>query len=127
MTIAGIGTQIVDCLRVRKLVDRYGERFLGQVYTDREQSYIRDRRHSTEHYASVWAAKEAVFRSLGTTWRRGMAWTDVEVVCENPLGPTVIVVGPTAELLAARGVASVLVSMAHCRAYATATAIAVRG
>ena len=127
MRIAGIGTQIVDCLRVRKLVDRHGERFLAQVYTAREQLYVRDRRHSTEHYAAVWAAKEAVFRSLGTTWRRGVAWTDVEVVCENPIEPAVIIGGPTAGLLAARGAASVIVTMAHCRAYATATAIAVRG
>lgn len=124
MRIAGLGTQIVDCLRVRKLIDRHGELFLGQVYTLAELAYIRDRRHSTEHYAAVWAAKEAVFRCLGTTWRRGIAWTDVEISCENLLEPVVQITGPTADLLPARGVVQVNVSMAHCRAYATATAIA---
>lgn len=126
MDIAGIGTQVVDCLRVRKLIDQHGERFLAQVYTAREQLFCRDRTRSTEHYAAVWAAKEAVFRSLGTTWRKGVAWTDVEVLCEKPVEPAVIVTGPTKELLDGRGVRNVLVTMAHCRAFATATAIAVR-
>jgi holo-[acyl-carrier protein] synthase len=127
MEIAGIGTHVVDCLRVRKLIERHGEVFLAQVYTLREQVFCRDRRHATEHYAAVWAAKEAVFRSLGTTWRRGTAWTDVEVVCENPVEPFVVVSGPTRELLDQRGVRNVMVTMAHCRAFATATAVAVKG
>jgi holo-[acyl-carrier protein] synthase len=127
MDIAGVGTQVVDCLRVRKLIDRHGEVFLSQVYTPREMTFCRDRAHSTEHYAAVWAAKEAVFRSLGTTWRKGTAWTDVEVLCDNPVEPAVVVTGATKDLLDARGVRNVHLSMAHCRAFATATAIAVRG
>ena len=127
MEIAGLGTQVVECLRVRKLIDRHGEVFLAQVYTLREQVFCRDRTHATEHYAALWAAKEAVFRSLGTTWRRGVAWTDVEVVCDNPVEPYVVVSGPTKELLDQRGVRNVLLTMAHTRAFATATAVAVKG
>ncbi len=127
MEIAGLGTQVVDCLRVRRLIERHGEAFLAQVYTLREQVFCRDRKHATEHYAAVWAAKEAVFRSLGTTWRRGVAWTDVEVVCDNPVEPYVVVSGPTKELLDQRGVKNVLVTMAHTRAFAPAPALAVKG
>lgn len=127
MEIAGIGTQVIDCLRVRKLIDRHEDAFLAQVYTSREQVFCRDRRHATEHYAALWAAKEAVFRSLGTTWKKGTAWTDVEILCENPVDPAVVVTGPTRALLDARGVKNVLVTMAHCRTFATATAMAVRG
>lgn len=127
MEIAGLGTHVADCLRVRKLIERHAERFLDQVYTPREQAFCRERAHATEYYASVWAGKEAVFRSLGTTWRKGIEWTDVEIVCETPLEPVVVVTGPTRGLMEARGVWNVLVTMAHCRAFATATAIAVRG
>lgn len=127
MEIVGLGTQVVDCLRVRKLIERHGELFLTQVYTTREQIFCRDRRQVTEHYAAIWAAKEAVFRSLGTTWRKGVSWTDIEIVCENPLEPTVVITGATTERLAPRGVQRVLVTMAHSRAFATATALAVRG
>jgi holo-[acyl-carrier protein] synthase len=127
MEIAGLGTQVADCLRVRKLIEKHAERFLDEVYTAREQAFCRERAHATEHYAAVWAAKEAVFRSLGTTWRKGTAWTDVEVLCESPVEPAVVVTGATRGLLEARGVRNVMLTMAHCRAFATATAIAVRG
>lgn len=127
MEIAGLGTQVVDCLKVRKLIERHAERFIDQVYTRREQAFCRERTHATEHYAAVWAAKEAVFRSLGTTWRKGIAWTDVEVLCENPIEPAVVVTGATRGLLEARGVRNVMLTMAHCRTFATATAVAVRG
>jgi holo-[acyl-carrier protein] synthase len=127
MNIVGLGTQVMECLRVRKLIDRHGETFLTQVYTDRELRFCNGRTHSTEHFTAIWAAKEAVFRSLGTTWRRGTSWTDVEVVCENGGGPRVVVSGATRELMAARGAGSILLTMAHCRMFATATSIAVSG
>ena len=126
MRIAGIGTQIVECLRVRKLIERHGERFLTQVYTPQELAYIQQTRHTTEHYSAIWAAKEAVYRCLGTTWRRGMAWTDIEVVCDNLVEPGIVLTGAASQLLQARHAQRILVSLAHCRAYATATAIAVR-
>lgn len=126
MEIVGIGTQVVECVRVRKLIDRHGETFLAQVYTPRETRFCNGRAHSTEQFTAIWAAKEAVFRSLGTTWRRGMAWTDIEVVCGNGAGPTVTVSGATRELMTARGADAILLTMAHCRTFATATGIAVR-
>lgn len=126
MDIAGLGTQIVECPRVRKLIDRHGEEFLTQVYTERELIYCRDRTHSTEYYAAFWAAKEAVFRSLGTKWRRGMCWQDVEIICAKAIEPQPIVTGPTKELLESRGVSHILISFAYTRLYATATAIAVK-
>jgi holo-[acyl-carrier protein] synthase len=124
--IVGIGTQVVECVRVRKLIDRHGETFLAQVYTPREVRFCNGKAHSTEQFTAIWAAKEAVFRSLGTTWRRGMCWTDIEVVCEPGTGPRVTVGGATRELMAARGADAVLVTMAHSRAFATATSIAVK-
>ena len=126
MEIAGLGSHVVDCLRVRRLIEEHGEVFLAQVYTMREQVFCRDRKHSTEHYAAIWAAKEAVYRSLGTTWRRGMIWTDVEIVCDNPVEPYVVVSGPTKDLLDQRGVRSILLTMAHTRTFGTATAIATK-
>jgi holo-[acyl-carrier protein] synthase len=67
-----------------------------------------------------------VFRALGTTWKRGTSWADVEVVCDNGGPPQVVVTGPTRELMDARGVNHVMLSTAHCRAFATATALALK-
>ncbi len=118
--IVGIGTQVLECARVRKLIDRHGEAFLRRVYTDREIGRCNADPRTTEAFASVWAAKEAVFRALGRPWRRGTDWTDVEIGAGN----AVAVDGATADRMAATGATRVLVTTACCRAFATATAIA---
>ena len=126
MEIVGLGTQVLECARVRKMIDQHAEAFLKQVYTDREVAYCNTKKQTTENFTALWAAKEAVFRALGTTWKRGMNWADVEVIHDNGTPARVVVVGPTAELLAARGVSQVMLSTAFCREFATATALAVR-
>lgn len=119
--IVGIGTQVLECARVRKLIDRHGEAFLRRVYTDREIGRCNADPRTTEAFAAVWAAKDAVFRALGAPWRRGMDWTDVEIVAGN----AVALSGATADRLTAAGASRVMVTTACCRAFATATGIAV--
>lgn len=126
MEIVGIGTQIVDCAKVRKLIDQHGETFLMQVYTEREIRFCNGRTHVTEHYTSIWAAKEAVLRSLGTKWRRGMDWKEIEVVRKSGDTPVVKLTGLLEEMMIERGAVKCLVTMAHCRNFATATSIAVK-
>ena len=112
MDILGLGTQILDCPRVRKLIERHGERFLYQVFTEREIAFCNERTHSTEFFAAVWATKEAVFRSLGTKWKRGMNWRDVEVIVESAVEPRVELSGSTKELMATRGVVEIKIAFA---------------
>jgi holo-[acyl-carrier protein] synthase len=125
MAIVGLGTQVMECARVRQLIDEHADVFLRQVYTDREVRYCNGKRQTTEQFAALWAAKEAVFRALGTTWKRGTSWTDVEIVCDNGGPPHAVVSGPTRELMVLRGANHVLITMAFCRSFATATAVAV--
>ena len=127
MEIAGIGTHIMECARVRKLIDAHAEKFLREVYTEAEARYCRDRSHSTEYYAAIWAAKEAAFRALGLKGKRGIDWRDVEIFCESAIEPRAVVTGPTRDRMEVRGVGGVLISFSYCRLFATATAIAVRG
>lgn len=126
MDIVGLGTQIIECVRVRKLIDRHAEKFILSVYTEREAAFCRDRTHSTEFYAAVWAAKEAVFRALGMKWHRGIDWRDVEIVCESPVNPQAEIHGPTRSRLKATGATRVMVTYSYTRTFATATAIALK-
>ncbi len=109
---------------MRQLLDEHADAFLRQVYTDREVRFCHAKKQTTEQFTAIWAAKEAVFRALGTTWKRGMSWTDIEIVCEVGAAPHAMVSGATRELQEARGVNHVLLTMAFCRTFATATAIA---
>src|SRR5262245_46605198 len=124
MEIIGIGTDIVECLRIRRMIDRHGEQFLTRVFTERELRYCQRSKHATVHFAGRWAAKEAVLKCLGTGWRKGLCWTDVEV-CNDPSGrPHVRLHAATRDHAGSLGVGEVLISISHCRAYATAYAVA---
>ena len=126
MDIVGVGTDIVECLRIGRMIEQHGELFLNRVFTEREVRYCQSRKRTTEHFAGRWAAKEAVLKCLGTGWRRGMNWTDVEVR-NDPSGiPRVTLNGAVKELADKLGVGTIHLSISHCRAYATAYATAVR-
>ena len=85
MNIIGIGTDIVECLRIAQMIERHGELFITRVYTPHEIQYCQSRKQATQHFAGRWAAKEAVLKALGTGWRRGISWRDVEI--RNACGP----------------------------------------
>jgi holo-[acyl-carrier protein] synthase len=126
MEIVGIGTDIVECLRIGRMIEQHGELFLERVFTAREIRYCQQRKRATEHFAGRWAAKEAVFKCLGTGWSRGMAWTDIEIRNEPNGRPHVLMCGAAKDLAQALGIADILLSISHCRAYATAYALAIR-
>jgi holo-[acyl-carrier protein] synthase len=126
MNIVGIGTDIVECLRIRRMIEQHGELFLTRVYTEREIRYCQSRKHATEHFAGRWAAKEAILKCLGTGWRRGLCWTDMEVRNDPDGRPRVHVCGAAKDLTESLHIADILISMSHCRAYATAYALAIR-
>lgn len=125
MNVLGIGTDITECLRIAQMIERHGELFVTRVYTDHEIEYCRSRRMATQHFAGRWAAKEAVLKAIGTGWRRGISWRDIEI--RNLAGgqPVAILRGGTLEAAIRRGVRCVLVSISHCRSHATAYAVAV--
>ena len=125
MEIVGIGTEIVECPRIGRMIEQHGELFLRRVYSEREIRYCQARKHAIEHFAGLWAAKEAILKALGTGWTRGISWTDLEVRA-GPGGRQRVVLGCGAKDAArARGIGEVLISVAHCRTYATAYALAV--
>jgi holo-[acyl-carrier protein] synthase len=127
MEIVGIGTDIVECLRIGRMIEEHGELFLTRVFTEREIRYCRARKRTTEHFAGRWAAKEAILKCLGTGWKRGLCWTDLEIR-NGPSGqPTVLLAGAAKDLAQTLRISDILVSISHCRAYATAYALAVTG
>lgn len=126
MDIVGIGSDIVECLRIGRMIEQHGELFLTRVFTEREIRYCQERKHATENFAGVWAAKEAIVKSLGLGWSRGLSWTDLEVRHEPVGQPKVLMCGAAKDQAQMLRVADILLTIAHCRAYATAHAIAIR-
>jgi holo-[acyl-carrier protein] synthase len=122
--IIGIGTDIIECLRIAKMIERHGELFINRVYTPHEIQYCQTRKQATQHFAGRWAAKEAVLKALGTGWRRGISWRDVEIRNAPGGRPLVALHGGAREVVEQLGITQMLISISHCRSHATAYAVA---
>lgn len=120
----GLGTDITECLRIARMIERHGELFIDRVYTPEEIRYCQGRKQATQHYAGRWAAKEAILKALGAGWRQGISWRDIEIRNEAGGRPVVAVRGGVRDIVEQLGVAEIHVSISHCRSHATATAIA---
>lgn len=55
--IVGIGTDITECLRIARMIEKHGDLFINRVYTPAEIAYCQNRRSATEHYTGRWCAK----------------------------------------------------------------------
>ena len=123
--IVGLGTDIIEIVRIGRMVERHGEVFLNRVFTPDEIRYCQKRKESYQHFAGRWAAKEAVMKALGTGWIRGVGWQDIEVQVLKTGQPVIRVHGGARDFVEKLSVDNILITISHCRAYATATAIAV--
>ena len=77
--IYGIGTDIIDIRRIKKIIDKYGYRFKKKCFHKTEIEKSENRLNSVESYAKRYAAKEACAKALGTGLARGVFWKDIEV------------------------------------------------
>ena len=117
------GIDLVECGRVGTLVDSYGRRFLQRVFTEAELAHCLGKKRRTEHLAGRFAAKEAVLKVLGTGWRGGIHWTDVEIRNAPSGEPRVRLHGQCARIAEQQGISRVLISISHTATYAVASAI----
>lgn len=79
--ILGTGTDLCEIARIRETLDRFGARFTARCFTEAERRRA-DRRPArrADRYAQMFAAKEACSKALGTGFRKGVFWRDMEVV-----------------------------------------------
>ena len=78
--IYGNGIDIIDIKRIRRVINKYGNRFKNRCFSANEIKISEKRLNSIESYAKRYAAKEACAKALGTGLARGVFWKDIEVV-----------------------------------------------
>ena len=114
-----VGVDIIEISRISATVDRWGDRFLGRIYTPEELDYCRGR---PAQLAARFAAKEAVMKALGTGVR-GVGWRDIEVVRQRGRAPMVRLHGRAAKLSERLVVTEIALSISHSREYAVASVV----
>ena len=108
---------------MRQAIERYGKRILTRVFTDREIAYSERKANRYERYAARFAAKEAGMKALGTGWRGGLGWRDLEVTNLPSGRPTLAFHGKGAELADRLGVRTISLSLTHTAEQAMAMVI----
>jgi holo-[acyl-carrier protein] synthase len=111
--IVGTGVDIVEIARFRKVVEKLKDRFILRVFTPDEQQFCLKHSDPVPHFAVRFAAKEALFKALGTGWAKGVTWLDVEIQREQQKPPLMVLRGEARRLSANMGTHTVHLSLSH--------------
>ena len=111
--IVGLGLDIAEIDRIEAAIVRHGAPFIERLFTPREAAYCESHRNRFERYAGRFAAKDAAMKALGTGWRRGVRWRDIEVVREASGKPTLHLAGVAGELAERMGVKNIALTITH--------------
>jgi holo-[acyl-carrier protein] synthase len=112
-----VGIDLVDLPRFRRVVDRWGDRFLRRVFTPAERSSCEATAQRVLHLAARFAAKEAILKALGPS---GIGWTDIEIPRRPGHGVTPKLYGKAGRRLGRRHLS---VSLTHTEQAAAAVAV----
>lgn len=122
--IAGIGTDLCEVKRIEKAMEApYGARLRERVFTPAEIAYAESKANRWERYAARFAAKEAGMKALGTGWRGGLSWQDLEVANLSSGRPTLRLHGVAAQIAERMGVRNISLTLTHTAEQALAIVI----
>ena len=120
--ILGVGTDIIEVERIRKNIESKNH-FKEKIFSKNEIDYCEKKANKAESYAARFAAKEAFFKALGTGWRNGMSFAEVEIM-NNELGkPQINLFGKAKEVTEKQNCSDIHVSMSHLKEFASAIVI----
>ena len=111
--IVGTGVDLAEVPRIKASIERFGDRFIGRIYTAAEIAYVEHKANKYERYAARFAAKEAGMKAIGTGWGHGVSWKDFEVINLPSGKPTMQFHGVAAQIADRLGVKNVALSITH--------------
>lgn len=120
--IKGIGVDMVEIERVGRLIEQ-DRGFAERVFTEREIAYCESKFSRAQHYAARFTAKEAFFKALGTGFRDGMSWRDVEVENDELGKPQLRLAAVALRQFRRRRLKRALLSLSHTRGMAVALVV----
>ena len=123
MSVIGIGVDLVECARIERSLDRFGEKFLRRVFTEGEIEYSMSMKFPARHLAARFAAKEAVSKAFGTGIGKAMGWRNIDIRKKKSGEPFLVFSGPAQELASKRSVTSTLITLSHTDHHAMACVV----
>jgi len=112
--IFGIGTDIIEVERIEKQLEA-NSGLKEKLFTVGEIAYCETKKNKAQHYAARFAAKEAFLKAIGTGWRDGLQFNEIEVSNDKLGKPVIIISGRTKDFVAEIGITNIQVSLTHIR------------
>src|SRR4029077_15562820 len=123
MSVLGTGVDLVECARITRSIDRFGDRFLHRVFTEGEIEYSMSMKFPARHLAARFAGKEAVAKAFGTGIGKALGWRNIDIR-KKPSGEPFLVFSESGQELATkRGVTSALITLSHTDHHAIACVV----
>ena len=120
--IYGTGTDIIEVERIARVMER-DLGFRDKIYTEGEIAYCESKKNKYQHYAARFSAKEALMKAIGTGWRFGIRFADIDVYHDELGQPHIRLTGKAKELAEKEGFSKIHVSLSHVKELATAVVI----
>ena len=121
--IIGVGTDIIEVVRIERAFSRRPEKFRKKILTIEEAEKTPVGRE-IEYLAKRFAAKEAISKALGTGMRLGVSFRDILILTDPQTGqPSVKLRGHAKQHASKRGINRILISISDEKEYAIAFAI----
>lgn len=120
--IFGIGTDMIEVERVQQRMEKNAG-FKELVFSANEMIYCEARANIYEHYAARFAAKEAFLKALGTGWRKGTAFNEIEIYNDEEGKPEMRFLGTTAKTIDELKLGKIFVSLSHVKTMACAMVV----
>lgn len=114
-----IGVDIIEIVRIKRVIARWKGKFLERVYTERELDSCYKRPSSL---AARFAGKEAVIKALGNP-KPSIGWKDIEILAEASGKPSVHLFGKAKNQAYSLGLSNLAISLSHSKEYAIAIVI----
>jgi holo-[acyl-carrier protein] synthase len=124
--IFGIGIDIIEIDRIKAELEKHEDRFCKMVFTEDEIKYCENATNldvRAQHFAGRFAGKEAFFKAIGTGWRGGIGWKDVEIVNDKLGKPSLILKNKSHKAIEREKIANIQLSISHSKNYATAVVV----
>ena len=122
--IVGSGIDIIEVERVQALKDKWQDKFLKKIFTEKELAYANAKKGAAEHLAARIAIKEAVVKALSVNGRKYLgSWRDIEVSNDKSGRPYVNLYGNFKKVKEKRKLKPIIISTSHTNKYAVASAI----
>ncbi|NLN96194.1 MAG: holo-ACP synthase [Bacteroidales bacterium] len=112
--VFGIGTDIIEVERIKKQLEN-NSGLREKLFTSHEIAYCENKKNKAQHYAARFAAKEAFLKAIGTGWREGLKFNEIEVTNDKMGKPMIVLSGKTKDFVDQINITNIQVSLTHIK------------